>query len=118
VRGTEQIDYRVKGVQHDSRQRLDEARQTTPSQALDETYGLSPDMSNRGHHEQARGDEFRRPVSHNGRPAERSWSPHTSNGELTRHASPGRRSWDNFNHSSFERPGDHGEGELLREEYC
>jgi hypothetical protein len=117
LRGVEQSDYRVNQVQHDSRQPRDEARQATPSQALVETYGrLSPVMSIRGRHEQARRDEFCGPVSHNGRPDERSWSPHTSSGEHTRHASQGRSSWDNFNQSSSERSDGHDEGELLCEE--
>ncbi|KAF2828653.1 hypothetical protein CC86DRAFT_196317 [Ophiobolus disseminans] len=60
----------------DRRQPLKQARQFTPDQILDETYGrLSPGMDGRDSYRQTSVDTHRRPVARNEWPEDQSWSP-------------------------------------------
>jgi len=118
-------DYRIKRVQHDSRQPLNEARQTTPSQELDETHGrLSPGpqpqhlSSEERYQSYSNSNPFPGPASRDNRHADRSWLPQPGNAEHTRQVSQGRTDWDNASRASADRPDGYGAGELPREEYC
>ena len=76
------------------RQPLEDARQVTPDQILDETYGrLSPVMDSGDYYRPTSSETRSRSVARNEWPEDRSWSPHQSVGEQADHASLGHKIW-------------------------
>lgn len=92
------------GGSQDRRQPLKEARQYTPDQIMDETYGrLSPGTGGNNHYQEALGDMHRRPVARNEWPEEQSWSPRCpSVGEHSGQTQQGHAGWDEYSVPSFE----------------
>jgi hypothetical protein len=98
------------------RQPLADARQVTPDQIRDETYGrLSPGNGSHDYYQQTRGDAHGRPAARNEGPGQQSWSPR-SVGEHAGQTSQGRGYWDEPNNSSSARSS-HGGGEIARGAY-
>jgi len=98
-------------VPHDSHQPPKDARQFTPDQILDETYGrLSPRMNDRNHYRPTYREERRRPVARNEWPEEQVWSPRQTVGEQAGQAAEGQMGWDEYDVPPFQQA-ETGQGE-------